>query len=34
VYAGEARAALDRCPDGEIKSALSEIAEFVVERAY
>ncbi len=34
VYAGEARSALDRCPEGEIKSALSEIAEFVVERAY
>jgi octaprenyl-diphosphate synthase len=34
VYAGEARAALDRCPNGEIKTALSEIAEFVVERAY
>jgi octaprenyl-diphosphate synthase len=34
LYAGEARSALDRCPDCEIKSALSEIAEFVVERAY
>lgn len=34
VYAREARNALERCPDGEIKSALSEIAEFVVERAY
>jgi octaprenyl-diphosphate synthase len=34
IYAGEARNALDRCPDGDIKSALSEIAEFVVERAY
>ena len=34
VYAGEARSALDRCPEGEIKSVLSEIAKFVVERAY
>jgi octaprenyl-diphosphate synthase len=34
MYAGEARGALGRCPDGKIKKALSEIAEFVVERAY
>jgi octaprenyl-diphosphate synthase len=34
IYAGEARDALDRCPKGEIKTALAEIAEFVVERAY
>jgi len=34
IYASEARDALDRCPDGKIKTALSEIAEFVVERAY
>jgi octaprenyl-diphosphate synthase len=33
-YAAEARAALASCPDGEIKSALADIAEFVVERAY
>jgi octaprenyl-diphosphate synthase len=34
IYAQEARKSLEHCPDGEIKSALSEIAEFVVERAY
>jgi octaprenyl-diphosphate synthase len=34
LYAREARVALERCPAGAIKSALSEIAEFVVERAY
>ncbi len=34
LYAREAREALCNCPDGEIKAALSEIAEFVVERAY
>jgi octaprenyl-diphosphate synthase len=33
-YAGAARTALGICPDGEIKSALADIADFVVERAY
>ena len=33
-HAHEARESLARCPEGEIKSALSEIADFVVERAY
>jgi octaprenyl-diphosphate synthase len=33
-YAREARDALSIAPDGEIKSALAEIADFVVERAY
>jgi octaprenyl-diphosphate synthase len=34
IYASAARAALARVPEGDIKSALSEIADFVVERAY
>jgi octaprenyl-diphosphate synthase len=33
-YARDARDALSVAPDGEIKSALAEIADFVVERAY
>jgi octaprenyl-diphosphate synthase len=33
-YARDARDALSIAPDGEIKSALAEIADFVVERAY
>jgi octaprenyl-diphosphate synthase len=33
-YAREARQALSMAPDGDIKSALAEIADFVVERAY
>ena len=33
-YARDARDALSIAPDGEIKDALSEIADFVVERAY
>jgi octaprenyl-diphosphate synthase len=33
-YAREAREALSITPDSEIKSALAEIADFVVERAY
>ena len=33
-YARDARDALAVAPDGEIKSALAEIADFVVERAY
>jgi len=33
-YAREAREALTIAPDGDIKSALAEIADFVVERAY
>jgi octaprenyl-diphosphate synthase len=33
-YAAEARKSLAACPDGDIKSALADIAEFVVERAY
>ena len=33
-YAREARDALSITPDGDIKSALAEIADFVVERAY
>jgi len=33
-YARDAREALSIAPDGEIKSALAEIADFVVERAY
>jgi octaprenyl-diphosphate synthase len=33
-YAREARDALAIAPDGDIKSALAEIADFVVERAY
>ena len=34
LYARDARAALDDCATSEIKSALADIAEFVVERAY
>src|SRR5262249_21296952 len=34
AYAKAAREALTLTPDGEIKSALAEIADFVVERAY
>ena len=34
IYAGAARHALRECPDGEIKAALADIADFVVERAY
>jgi octaprenyl-diphosphate synthase len=34
LYAREARNALAGCPQGDIRDALSEIAEFVVERAY
>ena len=34
LYAREARNALQRCPDGEIKTALADITDFVVERAY
>ena len=33
-YAREAREALSIAPEGDIKSALAEIADFVVERAY
>jgi octaprenyl-diphosphate synthase len=33
-YARDARDALSLAPDGEIRSALAEIADFVVERAY
>jgi octaprenyl-diphosphate synthase len=33
-YASAARDALSSCPDGDIKAALAEIADFVVERAY
>ena len=33
-YARDAREALSITPDGDIKSALAEIADFVVERAY
>ena len=33
-YAGAARDALAQRPDGAIKAALAEIADFVVERAY
>jgi octaprenyl-diphosphate synthase len=34
TYAAAARSAVAQCPEGEIKSALAEIADFVVERAY
>ena len=34
LYASAARNALARAPDGDIKAALADIAEFVVERAY
>ena len=34
VYADAAKAALDILPSSEIKSALSDIADFCVERAY
>jgi octaprenyl-diphosphate synthase len=33
-YARAAREALDACEPGDIRSALAEIADFVVERAY
>ena len=34
IYAREARDALEMAPSGEIRSALADIADFVVERAY
>ena len=34
AYAKAAREALSACADSEIKAALAEIADFVVERAY
>jgi len=34
LYASEARNALQRCPEGDIRAALTDLTDFVVERGY